>query len=243
MSVTNILRKFFIARQRQLARYEKEAEVLQNSVLQDLLQKAKNTEYGMNHLFGIIKDYEDFVKNVPLNTYEDIKNDIDHMRHEGNDILWPGRVNWFAKSSGTTNDKSKFIPVTDEGLTNIHFAGGKDTVAIYLMNNPKSRLFDGKALILGGSHTPNYNFSNSLVGDLSAILIENVNPLINLVRVPKKKTALLSDFELKRERIALETCKLNVTNLSGVPSWMLSVLTKVIEITGKNRIDEVWPNL
>ena len=243
MSVTNIVGKLFLARQKQLSRYEKDAELLQNTVLERLMQRAKDTEYGMNHLFSIIKDYDDFARNVPVNTYEEIKTDIDHMRHEGSDILWPGKVNWFAKSSGTTNDKSKFIPVSSDGLQNIHFAGGKDTVAIYLMNNPNSRLFDGKALILGGSHAPNYNLKDSLVGDLSAILIENINPLANLVRVPKKKTALLSDFELKRERIALETCKKNVTNLSGVPSWMLSVLTKVLEITGKNRIDEVWPNL
>ena len=113
----------------------------------------------------------------------------------------------------------------------------------YLRNNPKSRVFDGKALILGGSHAPNYNQKNSLVGDLSAILIENINPLVNLVRTPKKKTALLSDFEIKRTRIAQEAIKQNVTNLSGVPSWMMSVLNRVIEISGANNLCEVWPNL
>lgn len=243
MSITDIVKKFYVARQRQLTRYNKDAEVMQKTVLEKLVQRAKETEYGMNHLFSVIKDYDDFAKNVPVNTYEEIKADIDHMRHEGTDILWPGKVNWFAKSSGTTNDKSKFIPVTPEGLQNIHYAGSFDCVALYFLNNPKSRMFDGKALILGGSHAPNYNFSNSLVGDLSAILIENVTPLVNLVRVPKKKTALLSDFELKRERIALETYKKNVTNLSGVPSWMLSVLTKVLEVSGKSTIHDVWPNL
>ena len=139
MSVTNIVGKLFLARQKQLSRYEKDAELLQNTVLERLMQRAKDTEYGMNHLFSIIKDYDDFARNVPVNTYEEIKTDIDHMRHEGSDILWPGKVNWFAKSSGTTNDKSKFIPVSSDGLQNIHFAGGKDTVAIYLMNNPNSR--------------------------------------------------------------------------------------------------------
>ena len=116
-------------------------------------------------------------------------------------------------------------------------------VALYLKNNPDSKIFDGKALILGGSHSPNYNLQNSLVGDLSAILIENINPMVNLVRVPKKKTALLSDFELKRDRIAQEVMNKNVTNISGVPSWMLSVLVRVLEFTGKKTIDEVWPNL
>lgn len=158
-------------------------------------------------------------------------------------LKWPGRVRWYAKSSGTTNDKSKFIPVSDEGLQKIHYAGGRDSVALYLRNNPKSRMFDGKGLILGGSHAPNYNVAGSLVGDLSAILIENINPLVNLIRVPKKETALLSDFEVKRERIACEAMNKNVTNISGVPSWMLSVLNCMMELTGKTHLEEVWPNI
>ena len=158
-------------------------------------------------------------------------------------MLWPGRVRWYAKSSGTTNDKSKFIPVSKDGLKDTHYAGGRDAVTWYLANNPESRIFDGKALILGGSHAPNYNVKGSLVGDLSAILIENINPLVNLVRVPRKQTALLSDFEIKRDRIAREAIKENVTNLSGVPSWMLSVMNRVLEITGKENLAEVWPNL
>ena len=165
------------------------------------------------------------------------------MRQGKADLLWPGKVKWYAKSSGTTNDKSKFIPVSKDGLHNTHYAGGTDCVTWYLRNNPKSRLFDGKALILGGSHAPNYNQKNSLVGDLSAILIENINPLVNLVRTPQKETALLSDFEIKRTRIAQEAIKKNVTNLSGVPSWMMSVLNRVLEISGANNISEVWPNL
>lgn len=165
------------------------------------------------------------------------------MRHGEENVLWPGQVKWYAKSSGTTNDKSKFIPVSNEGLNRIHYQGGKDTVALYLRNNPDSRMFDGKGLILGGSHSPNYNLHNSLVGDLSAILIENINPLANLVRVPKKSTALLQDFEVKRDRIAHETLNQNVTNLSGVPSWMLSVLVRVMELSGKKHLEEVWPNL
>ena len=165
------------------------------------------------------------------------------MRQGESDVLWPGRVKWYAKSSGTTNDKSKFIPVSQEGLQKIHYAGGRDSVAIYLRNNPRSRMFDGKGLILGGSHASNYNLKDSLVGDLSAILIENINPLVNLVRVPKKQTALLSDFEVKRERIAQEAMNKNVTNISGVPSWMLSVLTCMMEMTGKKHLEEVWPNI
>ena len=228
---------------KELERHQNEGEQLQRQVLTRLLQTAKDTEYGRNHLFDQMKGYDDFIKHTPLNTYEELKGDIDRMRHGERDVLWPGRVKWYAKSSGTTNDKSKFIPVSAEGLQNVHYSGGRDAVTLYLRNNPKSRLFDGRSLILGGSHAPNYNLPDSLVGDLSAILIENINPLANLVRVPKKKTALLSDFEMKRDRIAHEALHKNVTNISGVPSWMLSVLNRLMEISGKTHLEEVWPNL
>ena len=227
----------------ELERHYTEGEALQHEVLKSLVERASDTEYGRNHVFKGIKGYEDFAKNVPVNTYEELKGDIDRMRHGERDILWPGKVRWYAKSSGTTNDKSKFIPVSKDGLQNIHYSGGTDAVALYLRNYSKSKLFDGKALILGGSHSPNYNLQGSLVGDLSAILIENINPLANLVRVPKKQTALLSDFEVKRDRIAQETQNKNVTNLSGVPSWMLSVLSRVMELSGKEHLEEVWQNI
>ena len=243
MSLTQIIGKVFVPRQHALERYLQEGEALQRAVLDHLIRSAKDTEYGRNHAFATIKGYDDFIGQVPVNTYEELKGDIDRMRQGETDILWPGRVKWYAKSSGTTNDKSKFIPVSNEGLQKIHYAGGRDSVAIYLRNNPQSRMFDGKGLILGGSHAPNYNLKDSLVGDLSAILIENINPLVNLVRVPKKQTALLSDFEVKRERIAREAMNKNVTNISGVPSWMLSVLTCMMEMTGKKHLEEVWPNI
>ena len=243
MSLTNIIGKVFLPRQKELERNAAHADEVQMKVLEGLVRCAKDTEYGRKHLFSTTRNYDDFSKNVPVNTYEELKQDIDRMRQGESDILWPGVVKWYAKSSGTTNDKSKFIPVSSDGLKQAHFAGGRDAVALYLRNNPKSRLFDGRSLILGGSHSPNYNLSDSLVGDLSAILIENINPLANLVRVPSKATALLSDFEVKRDRIARETMNKNVTNISGVPSWMLSVLDRVMELTGKTHLEEVWPNL
>ena len=244
MNLTSIVNKlYFQPRRRDLERYINEGEAIQREILQYLVKRGKDTEYGRNHLFSTIKSYEDFAQNIPVNTYEELKDDIDRMRHGEKDILWPGQVKWYAKSSGTTNDKSKFIPITHEGLQTLHYQGGKDVVAYYLSNNPDSRLFSGKGLILGGSHSPNYNLPNSLVGDLSAILIENINPLANLVRVPSKEVALLSDFEVKRDRIARETLSQNVTNISGVPSWMLSVLVRVMELTGKQHLQEVWPNL
>jgi len=243
MSITSIVRKVFESRQLELEKHQNEGKVLQEAVLSRLIAEAKDTEFGRNHAFATMKGYDDFAKHIPVNTYEELKDSIDRMRHGEADVLWPGRVKWYAKSSGTTNDKSKFIPVSREGLKRMHYKGGFDAVAMYLQNNPKSRIFDGRALILGGSHAPNYNLKGSLVGDLSAILIENINPLANLVRIPKKKTALISDFEIKRDKIAREAMNKNVTNISGVPSWMLSVLTRMMEISGKTHLEEVWPNI
>ena len=179
----------------------------------------------------------------PINTYEELKGYIDRMRRGEKDVLWSGKVRWYAKSSGTTNDKSKFIPVSKECLQDTHYRGGTDAVALYLGQNPRSRMFDGKALILGGSHSPNYNLPHSLVGDLSAILIENVSPFVNHFRIPSKEIALLGDFEEKREKIARAAIRENVTNLSGVPSWMLSVLTRVMDISGKTHLEDVWPGI
>ena len=244
MNLTNIVNKlYFQPRRRELERYINKGEEMQHEILQYLVKRGKDTEYGRKYLFSTINNYNDFAQNIPLNTYEELKGYIERMRHGERNILWPGQVKWYAKSSGTTNDKSKFIPITHEGLQNVHYQGGKDVLAYYLSNNPNSKLFSGKGLILGGSHSPNYNFSNSLVGDLSAILIENINPLANLVRVPSKEVALLSDFEVKRDRMAKEVISQNVTNISGVPSWMLSVLLRVMELSGKKHLQEVWQNL
>lgn len=243
MSLTRIASMAFLPRQKSLEKHFTTPDELQERVLRYLISKGKNTEYGASHHFDEIRTYTDFAANIPVNTYEELKGDIDRMRHGEKNVLWPGTVKWYAKSSGTTNDKSKFIPVSRDGLHDTHYAGGTDCVSLYLRNNSKSRLFDGRALILGGSHAPNYNLPHSLVGDLSAILIENINPLVNVVRTPPKRVALLSDFEEKRDRIAEIASKQNVTNLSGVPSWMMAVLNRTLEITGKSSIDQVWPNL
>lgn len=240
--ITQLARPLFLPRAGQIARRAMQAPQEQAKTLESLISRARDTEYGRTH-FPRTAGYEAFAKSVPLNDYETLKAYIDRMRHGEKDILWPGHVKWYAKSSGTTSDKSKFIPVSPDGLRNIHYRGGSDVVSLYLDSAPHSRMFDGKGLILGGSHAPNYNVRGSLVGDLSAILIENINPLVNLVRVPRKRTALLTDFEVKRDRIARETISRRVTNLSGVPSWMLSVLRRVIELTGSDSLDQVWPDL
>lgn len=243
MSITSLLGGVFKSRQTHIDAYTHNSEEIQRRVMTHLVQQGQRTQYGKTWGMNNVRTYEDFANRMPVTTYEELKGPIDRMRHGEADVLWPGVVKWFAKSSGTTNDKSKFIPVSADGLKNIHYKGGKDAVALYLRNNPKSKLFDGRSLILGGSHSPNYNVANSIVGDLSAILIENINPLVNLVRVPKKSIALMPDFEAKREAIARQTLHANITNISGVPSWMLSVLVRVLELSGKNTLAEVWPGL
>ena len=243
MTITKLIGAALRGRQHKIDKYATEAESIQRNVLQHLIHRADHTEWGTLHRYSEIDCYEQFTTHVPLSDYDGLKTYIDRMRHGERDILWPGRVTWYAKSSGTTNDKSKFIPISREGLDNLHYKGGTDSVALYLRSNPRSNMFGGKALILGGSHAPNYNLPHSLVGDLSAILIENINPFVNLVRVPDKKIALLSDFEEKMERIAHYIKSCNITNLSGVPSWMMAVLRRTLDITGKDNLCQLWPEL
>lgn len=243
MDKTKIVSLFLSGRRRNISQYEYKTEELQTKVLLNLIRQAVHTEWGKTYNFKSVRNYDTFAKTSQVNTYEELKSYIDRMRHGEKDILWKGQVRWYAKSSGTTNDKSKFIPVSKECLNDTHYRGGTDAVAVYLGNNPNSKMFNGKALILGGSHSPNYNLSHSLVGDLSAILIENVSTFVNHFRIPPKDIALLSDFEEKRNKIAQIAIKENVTNLSGVPSWMLSVLTRVLEISGKQHLEEVWPEI
>ena len=243
MTITSIIRPLLLPRLKALDSYARQAEELQMKTLLSLLREGADTQWGRMHQYGQVKSYEQFARLHPVNTYEELKAYIERMRQGEADVLWPGTVKWYAKSSGTTSDKSKFIPVSRDGLHDTHYRGGTDAVVWYLRNYPQSRIFDGKALILGGSHAPNYNLPHSLVGDLSAILIENINPMVNMVRVPCKATALLGDFEQKRERIAREVMAKDVTNLSGVPSWMLSVLSRVLELRGTDNLLDVWPRL
>ena len=243
MDFTPITKPFLKHRVKQLSKYATDAEQIQRNVLRRLLDTASATEWGIKHSYSSIANYEQFADSVAVQDYESLKGYIDRMRRGEKDILWKGRCKWYAKSSGTTNDKSKFIPVTPHGLQNAHYKGGFDVVAQYVANNPSSRIFAGKSLILGGSHASNYNLPGSLVGDLSAILIENCSPFVNMFRVPGKDIALLGDFEEKMDKIARATSKMDVTNISGVPSWMMAVIKHMLDITGKTSVDELWPNL
>lgn len=244
MNTTSLIGQFFKSRVRAIERYNTGAETLQFQMFKDLLQRAANTEWGRNYDYKNIRTYEEYRNRVPLQTYEEVKPFVTRIRQGEKDVLWPGRTRWFAKSSGTTSDKSKFLPVTKESLQTIHYRGGQDCVALYLnLINPNSRFFSGKGLILGGSHSPNLNTPHSLVGDLSAILIENIPPLVNLIRVPSKRIALMDEWETKLQAIAENTIHANVTNLSGVPSWFLVLIRRILQMTGKETLEQVWPNL
>ena len=245
MNITSLVNRIYLrARYKAIQKYQEHAESIQKNVLEYLINKASATQWGKNHAYQAISCYEQFVKNVPVSSYDDLKEYFQRMRNGERNVLWPGRVRWFAKSSGTTGDSSKFIPVTSEGLKN-QFSGGRDCVACYLHCNPKSRMFsyNGKSLILGGSFSSVPDAQTSISGDLSAILIDNVSMFVRLFRVPDRKTALLEDFEEKRDRIARAAKSMNVTNISGAPSWMLSVLKHTLEVNGTDRIDAIWPNL
>jgi len=216
---------------------------VQREVLFELLNKASNTEFGLKYQFKSIKTQKEFSERVPVQTYDDIKPTVERMmRGEGN-LIWPGETKWFAKSSGTTNDKSKFIPVSKDSLDGVHLRGGRDVFALYLKNYPDSGVLSGKALTLGGSHkVSNYN-NNCLYGDLSAIIIENIPFWTEFYRTPSTEISLIDEFEEKLDQIILHSINENVTSFAGVPSWYLVLLRKVLDVTGKNNILEVWPNL
>ncbi len=215
---------------------------VQNEVLYDLVSAAKNTEVGKKHDFQSIKNYDSFAKRVPIQKYESIEPLIERTRKGEQNIFWPSKIRWFAKSSGTTNAKSKFIPVSDEAIEDCHIKGGKDMLCMYVTNNDDSEMFKGKALRLGGSSTV-YEDNETFFGDLSAIIIENMPFWADFSSAPSQKISLMSEWETKMEAIINETINEDITSLAGVPSWMLVLLNRVLEKTGKENILQVWPNL
>ena len=216
--------------------------LVQNELLLSLLEKAKNTVFGNEHNFSSIKSYADFRKSVPIKTYEEFFPYIQRLRKGEKDILWPGKIKWFAKSAGTTNAKSKFIPISKEALEDCHYKAGKDMLAIYCNNNNDTTVFDGKGLMLGGSQDSN-PLKKYVDGDLSAILLDNFPFWVNIHRIPDLETALLSKWEKKLKKIVAQSINENITNLTGASSWMLIVLNNVLEETKAKNILEVWPNL
>lgn len=215
---------------------------VQNEVLDQLVDFSKNTVLGKKYNFEGVKHYEDFAKKVPITTYEEIAPLIERTRKGEQNIFWPSHIKWFAKSSGTTNAKSKFIPVSTEALEDCHYKSGKDLLCLYLNNNEDSQLFLGKSLRLGGSKEL-YEDNGSFFGDLSAILIDNMPLWAEFSSTPSSKVSLMSEWESKLNAIIEESIKENVTSLVGVPSWMLVLLNDVLDKTGKPNLFELWENL
>lgn len=227
----------------QIDLFKKHPHEVQRDVLFSLLEKASNTEYGIRYNFKNISSEKEFREQVPVQGYDDLKPFVERMMQGEKNLLWPGETRWFAKSSGTTNDKSKFIPVSKDSLEDVHIRGGRDVLALYLKNNPDSGVLSGKALTLGGSHRVNNYNNNSYYGDLSAIIIENIPFWTEFYRTPSTEISLIEEFEEKIEKIIQHSLDENVTSFAGVPSWYLVLLKRVLEVTGKSNILEVWPNL
>ena len=216
---------------------------VQDEWFQTLISTAQNTEWGKLHGYSGIHNQEQFKQQVPIQTYESLKPYIEKMLRGEQNVLWPSEIKWFAKSSGTTNDRSKFIPVSEESLEECHFKGGKDLLSMYCNNRPDARIFTGKCLVLGGSHQINQLNSDSCYGDLSAVLIKNLPIWAEFYRTPEMSITLMENFEEKIEKIARVTIDVNVTNIAGVPTWNLVLAKRILEITGKSNLLEVWPNL
>ena len=245
INLTPLARAIFSHRVKKSLRWVNDGEQAQREQLAWLIAKSRRTHWGESHHYEAIRSYEEFAQKVPVSTYEDLAPWIMRQLEGEQDVLWRGRVNRFAQSSGTSNGKSKYIPITSDALQICHYGGASNVVAHYLNLYPDSRMFSGKGLILGGS------FANEVadlrndarVGDLSAHLINKVNPFVNLVRVPSKHIALMEDWETKLPALVEASIGENITNLSGVPSWFLAVLKAVIEKAGATTIHDVWPNL
>jgi hypothetical protein len=227
----------------QIELFKKHPYEVQQELLSNLVHTASDTEYGKLHGFGKIKTTAEFQQRVPLQNYDDVFPFIERLKNGEQGILWPGEILWFAKSSGTTNQRSKMIPVSKESLQECHYKGGKDLLGIYYNNHPNTKLFTGKHLIVGGSSEINYLNQKSYFGDLSAIIVKNLPWWCEWRRTPSKETALLSRWEEKLSRMAKETVKEDVRILAGVPSWTLVLLKRILEENGTNNIFDIWPNL
>ncbi|MEI6835914.1 MAG: GH3 auxin-responsive promoter family protein [Candidatus Falkowbacteria bacterium] len=251
MSLLNSILSFpFIRRLSDIELFKKYPEEVQAEMFRYLVDKAADTDWGKTHNFKDINSTKDlaaalrlFRLQVPLSSYDDLKPWIDRSRQGEIGVLWPGTVKWFAKSSGTTNDKSKFIPVTEDSLEECHYQGGKDTIALYVDRHPETKLFTGKTLSLGGSKREDELNSDNYCGDLSAILMDNLPFWAEFGRTPELPVALMDEWESKLKEIIRTTKSENVVALAGVPSWMLVLLRKLISESGVSSIRDLWPNL
>lgn len=249
MNYTPLARLIFNPISHRTDRWNTDEEEIQRKMLTSLLKRGRDTEQGRKYNYNeILKSddvYENFSRCVPIVEYEDIRKDVMRMIEGERDVLWRGRCMNFAQSSGTSGGRSKYVPVTDENLKRGHYKGSADCVAHYLRYNPNSRLFSGKGFILGGSFASELKPSDPRVrvGDLSATLINKINPLANFFRVPDKRTALIPNWKRKLPALVEASEKENITNISGVPSWFLTVIKEVMKKRGVEKISDVWPNL
>ena len=227
----------------QIELFKKYPDEVQSELFQRMLEQGRQTQYGRKYRFNEINTYKEFNERIPLIDYNGLKPWVDKAMTGEHDVLWPGEVRWFAKSSGTTSDKSKFIPVTRESLEDCHYKGGKDLLGLYYNQNPGAKLYAGKHLVISGSTQDNENNCSSYIGDLSAIILNNLPWWAEIKRTPSKEIALMSEWEEKIERIAQTTIHEDVHILTGVPSWTLVLMNRILEITGKKTIKEVWPNI
>lgn len=249
MNITKILQPIFARRAARTDAWGVRGEEIQIGQLRRLLRVAANTlpgrRYGFAELAAMTDPRDEYRRRVPAVEYEEIRSDVMRMVRGERDILWPGVCRYFAQSSGTSGGKSKYIPVTSRALQRCHYAGASDSVAHYLRHHPDSRLFSGKAFILGGSFANELGDvgSHAHVGDLSATLISRVNPLVEMLRVPDRQTALMADWREKLPRLVAAAGDADVTNLSGVPSWFLAVIKELMRRRGATDLREVWPHL
>jgi hypothetical protein len=218
---------------------------VQDEVLKKLIAAGRYTQFGQKYSFEDLVNYEDFKKRVPVHTYEQLYPYIERLLHGEQNILWPSEVKWFAKSSGTTNARSKFIPVTSEALEDCHFKGGKDLYSIFINNYPNTKIFSGKGLAIGGSCRVNeYDpTSTSRYGDVSAVIMQNLPPWAEFIRTPSLEVALMDNWEEKIEKLARETARVDVTQIAGVPTWTVLLLQYILALEKKQSMLEVWPNL
>jgi hypothetical protein len=216
---------------------------VQQEVFFKLLEQALRTTWGVQYGFDSISTIQEYKERVPISTYDEIKPYINRLREGEQNLLWPTEIKWFAKSSGTTSDKSKFIPVSNEALEDCHFRGGKDVIAFYTRQRPDNAILKGKGLTLGGSAQVNKFSNQSYYGDLSAVIISNLPFWAQFIRTPAAEIALIPDFEEKLAKVTSHTVNENVTSIAGVPSWNLVLLQAVLDFTGKSNILDVWPNL
>lgn len=215
----------------------------QQKVFLDLITKAKNTEWGKKFHYQTIKTIKDFKNRIPIQDYETLKPFINRMMKGEQNILWNSEISWFAKSSGTTSDKSKFIPVSEEAMGDCHFKGSRDLMSIYCNNNPDTKIFGGKSLIMGGSSQVNQMNEKSYYGDVSAVMMSNMPFIVNILKTPDLSIAMMENWDEKIKKIAQNTVKEDVTNIVGVPTWTLVLIKRIFEITGKKNLSEVWQNL